>query len=472
MADEPPTGLQTALALEQLLVDSIRAAEHSVVAVARVRRPENSADDPAALGPLAIPRLFANGESPADPGFVPTEFGAGVVIDPDGLILTTAHLLGDYQAADFYVWLQHRPFAATVVAADPWYDLAVLKVDASDLTPVSWGDGNQVKKGHIVVALGNPYAIARDGEVSASWGIVSNLRRRAPQVRPAAPDARSQATLHHYGTLIETDARLNVGYSGGALINLRGEMIGLTTSYAAGAGFDRAAGFAIPIDEHFRRVVETLKQGKKPEYGFLGVETEQLAEDQRRQGQAGTLVRRVLPGTPADRAGLMAGDLITRIDGETLFVTDDLIRVIAARPPEATAVFSVARGLEAGRVVAVNELSVVLSKRYLRSIRPQFGTAAEQSWRGMQVDYATASPDFAFLGPGFDAASSVFVVDVQQDSAAWDAGIRPGGYVTRVAGEKVAGPKSFYALVAQIQTDALLEVRSSQGATDLRTVSP
>lgn len=468
---QQPSGLQAAMALEQSLVRSIQKYERSVVAIARVRRPENQADDPAALGPLAVPQLFADGDSPAHPDFVPNEFGAGVVIDSDGLIMTTAHLLGDFQTSDYYVWLQHRPFKSTILAVDPWYDLAVLKIDTSDLVPVTFGDGRRLKKGQIVVALGNPYSIARDGEVSASWGIVSNLRRRAPRIPRAAPELRGRPTLHHFGTLIQTDARLNIGYSGGALINLQGEMIGLTTSYAAGAGFDKAAGFAIPIDENLQRVVELLKQGRKPEYGFLGVETEQLAEEVRRAGQHGALVRRVLLGTPADRAGLKAGDLITHIDGQQLFVTDDMIRLIAARSPEMPAVLSVARGYQSGPAVP-REMSAILTKRFLHTIRPQYGTAPEQTWRGMRVDYSTASPDFAFLAAAFDPTNSVFVADVAKESAAWNAGIRAGGYVTRVAGEKVVDPRSFHALVADIDADVVLQMRTTQGTTRVRTVSP
>lgn len=468
---QDPSDLRAINALQQSLVRSIKRVEPSVVAIARVRRPENQADDPAVLGPLAIPQLFAEGDSPEHPDFVPNEFGAGVIIDAEGLILTTAHLMGDYQESDYYVWLQHRPFKAKIVAVDPWYDLAVLKIDASDLLPIKFGDGQRAKKGQIVVALGNPYSVARDGKASASWGIVSNLNRHAPRVPRAAPEPQGRPTLHHFGTLIQTDARLNIGYSGGALINLQGEMIGLTTSYAARAGSDKAAGFAIPIDENLRRVVELLKQGRKPEYGFLGVETEQLTADLRRTGQHGAVVRRVFPGTPADRAGLKAGDLITHIDDQQLFVTDDMIRLIAARSPDMPVVISVLRGYQSGRTTS-RQLSAVLTKRFLRIVRPQYGTAPEPTWRGMRVDYATASPDFAALAATFDPANSLFVVDVAKESAAWNAGIRAGGYVTRVAGENVGDPRSFYALVADKETDVVLEMSTAQGSTRERTVSP
>jgi len=467
-----PSGLQAAIALERLLVDSIEKAERSVVAVARVRRVADQADDPANVGPLALPQLFADGDSPAHPDFVPNEFGAGVVIDRKGLILTTAHVLGDHEHSDYYVWLQHRPFKASVVAVDPWYDLAVLKIDADDLVPITFGDGGRVKKGQIVVALGNPYSIARDGEVSASWGIVSNLKRPAPKLPQPQPEGVSDETLHHYGTLLQTDTRLNIGYSGGALINLQGQMIALTTSYAAGAGFDQAAGLAIPVDQNFRRVVDLLKEGKKPAYGFLGVETEQLPEIARRTGKHGAIVRRVLSRKPSDGAGLKAGDHITQVDGQPLFTTGDMIRLIASRSPEMTARLAVARGAARENTVDEQTIPVILSKRYSRSSRAPYGVAPEQTWRGIQADYSTASPDFAFLGPLFDPSEAVFVSHVAKDSPAWLAGIRAGTYVMRVAGKKVSDPTSFYRAVADSMADVVLELRSPRGETQVRTVSP
>src|SRR5207253_7102267 len=133
-------------------------------------------------------------------------------------------------------WIGRKPYRATVKAADPWFDLALLKVEGAGLKPISFGDGHSVKKGAFVIALGNPYAIARDGKPSASWGIISNLQRQAPPPRTATRASDGRETLHHYGTLIQTDARLELGTSGGALVNLKGEMIGLTTSLAALSG--------------------------------------------------------------------------------------------------------------------------------------------------------------------------------------------------------------------------------------------
>ena len=162
--------------------------------------------------PLAPPQ-------PTDPDFIPNEYGTGVVVGP-GLILTVGSLLGD--ESDYYVTTaEHKVYKATVKAADPRSDLAVLAIDAVNLPPIAFGNADDVKRGQIVISLGNPWAIARDGQPSASWGIVANLHRKAP-ASPSEADPTGRPTLHHYGTLIQTDARLNLGTSGGPLLESQG----------------------------------------------------------------------------------------------------------------------------------------------------------------------------------------------------------------------------------------------------------
>ncbi len=156
---------------------------------------------------------------PADPEFIPNEYATGVVVDRGGLILTAYHVLDEN--SDYYVTtVDRRVYRGEIWAADPRSDLAVLSIEATDLTPMKFGDAEKLKKGQIVISLGNPYAIARDGQASASWGIISNLSRKGPSI-PDMNRASGKRTLHQYGTLIQTDAKLNLGTSGGALLNLR-----------------------------------------------------------------------------------------------------------------------------------------------------------------------------------------------------------------------------------------------------------
>ena len=135
------------------------------------------------------------------------------------------------------------------------------------------------------------------GNPAPAWGIVSNLARKAP-AGPGQSDSAGKTTLHHFGTLIQTDAKLNLGASGGPLLNLQGEMVGLNVALAAAAGYETAAGYAIPVDQTFRRAVETLKQGREVEYGFLGVQPENLAAAEVLKGMHGIRVAQTIPGAP------------------------------------------------------------------------------------------------------------------------------------------------------------------------------
>ena len=323
--------MAVAVAIEGVLTGAIANAEKSVVAIARVRRNDRDDISPLELradpfGKFQIPQEHR----PGDPEFIPNEYATGVVVDRHGLILTNFHVLGE--DSDLYVTtVDRRVYPAKIWAADARSDLAVLSIDAKDLVPIQFGDADHLKKGQFVVVLGNPYAIARDGQASASWGIIANLERKAPpQV-----DETSRSTLHQYGTLIQTDARLNLGTSGGAMLNLKGEMIGLTTALAAISGYEQAAGYAVPIDETFRRVVETLKQGREVEYGFLGVAPKSLRESDLAAGRRGVVVHDVVEGTPAKRFGLEAGDIITQVDERPIFDADGLVLQVGKKAHDA-----------------------------------------------------------------------------------------------------------------------------------------
>ena len=471
-ADEP-SGLQAAIALEQVLVDAIARAEKSVVAIARVRadvvRPD-LADNDAEDRLLVIPRFVMPRPDPTNPEFVPHEFGTGVVVDRAGLIVTNYHVLGDITKSTYWVWVDRKPYKATVKAADPWFDLAVLKIDASDLTPIPFGDAKQVKRGQIVISLGNPQAIARDGQPSASWGIVSNLSRKAPP-GPDRSRATAAETVHHYGTLIQTDVKLNLGTSGGALLNLKGEMIGLTTSLAALEGSESAAGFAIPVDDAFHRTLQSLKEGRKAEYGFLGVGPESFSPEERQRGQTGVRVGQVVASTPAQRAGLQEGDIIIQVGGVAVNDAFELMRELGRLPVEHEVSLLVQRVDRITKRRDTLTKSVRLSKKHLASERPEFASEPELTWRGVRIDYATAAAHFTSnLASYLDPDGCVAVVEVARDSSAWQAGLRPGMFVSQVNNKSVGTPKEFFSAVADKQGP--LQIRLTGGDTSVRTVAP
>ena len=188
-------------------------------------------------------------------------------------------------------------------------------------------------------------------------------------------------SLHQYGTLIETDARLNLGTSGGALVNLKGQMVGLTTSLAAMSGYEQPAGFAIPVDDTFRKTVDTLKQGRLPAYGFLGVQPEHLSLAERQQGKFGAQVLRVVPGTPADRAGIKQEDVITQVNGEKVYDKNSLFRELSRVPAGTHVALTLQRRdpLLSGRHTITKD--VELSKKYIETSQKPFAQVHDPAWR-------------------------------------------------------------------------------------------
>jgi serine protease Do len=333
---------------------------------------------------------------------------------------------------------------AKVMAADPFSDLAVLKIEADNLRPALFSKA-KIRKGQFVIALGNPYAIARDGRASASWGIISNLNRVAPSEN-GRTDANKE-TLHQFGTLIQTDAKLNFGTSGGALVNLQGEMIGLTTSLAATSGFEQSAGYAIAVDAMFERVLESLKLGQLPEYGFLGIQPEDLRSVDKARGLTGARVSVVIPGLPGEAAGLRSDDVIFQVDETLIEDRNDLFRELSRSAAGDTVQLLVQRPRAGRKTPDILQLSALLSKKYVATSRPAYALHSQSAWRGMLVEYATAMPSELARGgflSGRSGAPKVAILSVDPDTAAWKAGLRPGYGIVSVEDTPIESPEDFY----------------------------
>ncbi|HMF14494.1 MAG TPA: trypsin-like peptidase domain-containing protein, partial [Gemmataceae bacterium] len=242
------------------------------------------------------------GFAPEKPTFIPELYGSGVVIDETGLVLTNEHVIRG--ATGLFVRLPgEKGCYASILAADQRSDLAVLKMDVRgrQFKAIQLGQGEKLRKGQFVLSLANPFAAGfRDGSPSASWGIVSNLRRRAPLSEVELKgEVQNDKALAQFATLIQTDARLNLGCSGGALIDLDGKLVGLTTAVAALNGSETPGGFALPMDKSVRAIVEKLRRGEEVEYGFLGV----VFLSTSGTGREGIPVA-VIPGGAAATAGM------------------------------------------------------------------------------------------------------------------------------------------------------------------------
>lgn len=446
---QQPTALEQ---FERELVAAIEKAEPSVVSIIRVRGQA--------------------GEKPratlSEPDFVPNEYGTGVVVDPRGLILTCNHVLGPLEESargdsDYFVTtIDRRVYKATIKANDPRSDLAVLEIDASNLRPIRFANAERLKKGQFVISLGNPYGIAQDGQASASWGIVSNISRKAGPEFDEEGRSLQKEVLHYYGSLIQTDAKLNLGTSGGPLLNTKGEMVGLTTSLAALAGYEMAAGYAIGVDATFLRALDTLKQGREVEYGFLGVQPRNLQPEEQIEQTRGVMIQHVVPGTPAARAGLRRGDIVTAINGSPIYDRDGLMLNVGKMAVEAVVRLSVMRS---GEPI---ELTPQLTKYPTRG--EIIITRRDPDWRGVRVDYPTAMLNESPAAETALSEGGVIITSVDEESPAQLAGLERMMLITHVGATRIRTPAEFRAAVTGRSGDVSLQVWSETAGRQTITV--
>ncbi len=292
-----PSALSVVAAIETVISDAIAEAEPSVVAIHR-KKAQNPHEPLAIRGRNrrpAAPPLPRRGEFelpfPQGPetlsfpqapetDMISFDHGSGVVIGDRGQILTAYHVVRGATQLKVRA-VDHQSFYAEIIAADPRIDLAVIapiEIDRQDrpkLKPITIGDAGRLRKGSFLISLGNSFNAAREGKASASWGILSNVARRLEPETDESNRPTKAPQLNNHPTLLQLDSKLNLGMSGGAVINLKGELVGLTTMAASASGFDSMAGYAIPMDKLGRRAVETLKEGKEVEYGLLGIRSDE-----------------------------------------------------------------------------------------------------------------------------------------------------------------------------------------------------
>jgi S1-C subfamily serine protease len=370
--------------------------------------------------------------APEQSNLISFDFGSGVVIGNRGEILTLFHVVRG--ARRLIVRAEGRQeFDAEIIAADPRSDLAVIIPShgegepAPRLKPLPIGDASSLRKGAFLIALGNSFNAARDGSPSASWGILSNVARRLEGNTDDSSLPLRQPQLANYPTLLQLDAKLNLGMSGGAVINLKGELVGLTTMAASPAGFDSMAGYAIPMDKRGRRIVETLKQGHEVEYGLLGIQADTNFTNR---------VFEVRPNSPAALGELQFNDEIFAVNDVPVVDFDSLILAINAYAAGDSVRLKIRRGDD------TIERTIVLAKLAIEG--EVIATNRPKAWRGLRVDYMSVLSlrSFGPNGPEF-SIPGVVVTDVEQGSPAAAAGIKKGQLIRRIGGKTIKTPAEF-----------------------------
>jgi serine protease Do len=389
-------------------------------------------------------------QSPEDRGRLqPTGIGSGVIVSPDGYILTNNHVVDGADKVEVSL-NDRRSFTARVVGADPPSDIAVLKIDGGGFPTIPLGDSNKVEVGDVVLAVGNPLGVGQ----TITMGIISAKGR----------STRASSGSGSYEDFLQTDAAINRGNSGGALVNLKGELIGIPSQILSQTGANIGIGFAIPT-AMARNVMDQLIKNGKVTRGKLGVTITDLTQDLAPQfgfkGTQGALVQDVETGQPAERAGVQAGDIFTEFQGQRVEDSSRLRNLVAQAPPGSTVRFKVWRD------GAERELTATLSEMDPKTIAGAAGGRSgptDSALSGVSVDSLTSETARRLnLPPG---ARGVMVTDVNPDSGAADAGLQRGDMIEEVNRQPVASPGEFEAALKKAgKQSVLLRMRRGERAS-------
>ena len=392
-------------------------------------------------------RRFVPNPGPRE--FQSNSLGSGFIISTDGFVLTNAHVV---EAADeITVKLNDkREFKAKVIGSDRRTDIALLKIEAAGLPSVRFGDPNKLKVGEWVIAIGSPFGF----ENSVTAGIVSAKGRSLPQ--------------ENFVPFIQTDAAVNPGNSGGPLFNMRGEVIGINSQIYSRTGGFMGLSFAIPIDVA-NDIAGQLKSTGKITRGRIGVViqpvTKELAESFGLAKPVGALVSSVEKGSPAEKAGIEAGDVILKFDSKPVSSSEDLPRLVGATKPGSKAVVQIMRNKASKEVnLVVGEMpdETRSVQRQQRRGQPGGKPPAEAVTRmGMTLSESTPQQR-----EQLNIAGGV-VVDEVTPGAASRAGIRKGDIILAINNQDIKSLEQFGQLLGQFEKGKIVALLVRRGANAL-----
>jgi len=377
--------------------------------------------------------------------------GSGVIITEDGYILTNNHVIEDADADGVKVAMPDgkTKYVAKVVGRDPRTDVAVLKIEVPKKLPaLILADSDKLEVGDFVLAVGNPFGIGQ----SVSSGIISALGRGFGILGQQG-----------YEDFIQTDAPINRGNSGGALVDAEGRLIGINQSIASPSGASSGVGFAVPINLA-RSVLERLVADGKVVRGFLGVSlqpiTPELAEDFNLPETAGALVGGVQPNTPAAKAGMLAGDVIIDFNGKNVSDSTHLRLMVAQTPPKTPVTF---KALRKGKEKLFNVTLAELPDD-LTASRGDAGTANESAVNalpGVETTNLDRQARRQYNIP--NRVTGVVVTKVEEDSAAAEAGLRTGDVIVEMNHQPIGNADELSDVLSETKSKRVLLQVYSQG---------
>lgn len=372
--------------------------------------------------------------------------GSGVIVSKDGHILTNNHVVDGADEVKVALFGDKREFTAKVVGRDPKTDIAVLKIDAGDLPPLTLADSDKVAVGDVVLAVGNPFGIGQ----TVTMGIVSATRRGG-------------MGIEEYEDFIQTDASINPGNSGGALVDTEGRLVGICTAILSHSGGNQGVGFAVPVDLARSVMEQILKKGRVVR-GYLGVSIQDVTPELRKEFSVpegrGALIGGVTEGGSAAEAGLQSGDVIVELDGKPVADSRALKLMVGQTPPGAKVEVKVLReGKEKSFTVILKEMPDKLTVSESAGEEPSPGEVL----RG--VTLADIDDDARRL---FDLPSTLkgaLITEIDTDSAAFDAGLREGEVIQEINRQPVTNAQEASSAIRKTSGQRLVLRLWSQGGS-------
>ena len=379
-------------------------------------------------------------------GIQPQGMGSGVIVSPEGLILTNAHVVKDADEIKVTV-SDKRSYDAKVVGIDVESDIAVVKIDATGLPIATLGDSGKLQVGEIVFAIGNPFGLNR----TVTSGIVSAT-------------GRTNVGIIDYEDFIQTDAAINPGNSGGPLVNIDGEVIGINTAIASRSGGYQGIGFAIPSSSAKLIMDDLVKEGKVKR-GLLGVNiqdmNEALSKSFGRKDSEGALVSQVVEGSPAEKAGIKAGDIILKFNDNVVKGAAHLKNLVGKEKPGASANMSVYRDNK------TLEIPVKIAERTQKALASSGATDSPGETSndlGIQIEKVPASVSSKM---GLKDGEGLLVKDIASDGAGAKIGLRAGDVILEIDGTAVSGMDEFKMAVSTAKKNKVIRLMIQRGSAKI-----
>ncbi|HEX3436072.1 MAG TPA: Do family serine endopeptidase [Pseudacidobacterium sp.] len=377
--------------------------------------------------------------------------GSGVIIAPNGYIVTNNHVVQN--ATDIRVTMSdRRAFPAKLIGTDPLTDLAVIKIEGDNLPSIPWGDSSKLKQGQSVLAFGNPYGF----QFTVTRGIISALNRSNPS-----------ADRHKPGEFIQTDAAINPGNSGGALVDTRGELIGINTFLISPSGTFSGMGFAIPTQIVQPTVEKLIKYGKV-QHGVIGISISDITPDNAKffnlKDATGAVVSDVAADSPAGKAGVKTGDVITELNGKPVSDAGELQMEVGQNQPGDTIQLQVVRD---GKTLDIPVTLESMNGNQAKSDSNEHGKA---KW-GLGI--GDLQPDVRQQLQLPQSVTGAVIASVKPGSPADNAGLQAGEVIEQVNRKPMHSASEVADALSSVQSgqDALVLVWSN-GGSSFRVLHP